>query len=336
MLKWFTGNKPQTTTTAPQPAEAPSNPPTASSWWQRLLHKTSSGLAGNLQGLFHDDLPLTETAIDDIEAALLKADVGVATTDAICTALKGQRHQIKTQADLTQALHQLFLARLQQIPHMGPFQLPTQQLAIVLVVGVNGSGKTTCIGKLAHRFGQDGHPVIIAAGDTFRAAAEDQLAIWAQRANATLIRKDGGDPAAVVFDAIAEAKSQRANLADGGQAPVVIIDTAGRLQNQHNLMEELRKIRRVIDKAAPQGTPINALLVLDASTGQNALRQAEVFHQAVDLTGVILTKLDGSAKGGVIFAVAQQFNLPVQFIGTGESLTDLQPFDPAEFVKALC
>ena len=199
---------------------------------------------------------------------------------------------------------------------------------IYLVVGVNGSGKTTVIGKLANRFIRQGRTVVIGAGDTFRAAAQEQLEVWANRAGAVFVGAGNvTDPSAVIFDTLKRAKESHAD--------VVLLDTAGRLQNKRNLMEELRKIRKVIDQARPEGSLLESLLVLDATTGQNALKQAAVFHEAVDLSGVILTKLDGSAKGGVILGIAREYRLPVKMVGVGEGIEDLRDFHAQAFVEAL-
>jgi fused signal recognition particle receptor len=201
------------------------------------------------------------------------------------------------------------------------------QPSVILVVGVNGTGKTTTIGKLAHRLSEHNRSVLIAAADTFRAAADEQLEIWAQRAGADFVGSTkGADPAAVAFDGVAAAQSRGRD--------VVLVDTAGRLHTQTNLMDELRKIRRVIEGRL-EGAPHETLLVLDATTGQNGLQQAKLFQEAVGVTGVVLTKLDGSAKGGIVLPVAVELGLPVKLVGVGESLEDLQPFDPADFARAL-
>jgi len=214
---------------------------------------------------------------------------------------------------------------------LGRDTVPPTQAAepptVILVLGVNGVGKTTTIGKLGARYGQQGKKVLFAAGDTFRAAAIEQLEIWAGRAGADIIKhQQGADPAAVLFDGVSAAKSRGAD--------VVLCDTAGRLHNKANLMEELKKVHRVVQKALP-GAPHEVLLVLDATTGQNALVQAKIFHEAVPLTGVVLTKLDGTAKGGIVIAVTRELKVPVKFIGVGEGVDDLQPFDPAEYADGL-
>jgi fused signal recognition particle receptor len=250
-----------------------------------------------------------------LEEALLGADVGAAATAALVAALEA-RPGI---GDLGEALSQEIASLLGAPPLLDVSASP----AVLLVVGVNGAGKTTTIGKLAHALAANGRAVTLGAADTFRAAAEEQLEVWATRAGARFVGGErGSDPAAVAFDAVAA----------GGD--VVIVDTAGRLHTQSNLMDELAKIRRVIAARLP-GAPHETLLVLDATTGQNGLEQARLFVQAVGVTGVVLTKLDGSAKGGIVVAIAAQLGLPVKLIGVGEGIDDLRPFDPAEFARAL-
>jgi fused signal recognition particle receptor len=250
-----------------------------------------------------------------LEEALLRADVGAAATAALVAALEA-RPGI---GDLGEALSQEIASLLGAPPLLDVSASP----AVLLVVGVNGAGKTTTIGKLAHALAANGRAVTLGAADTFRAAAEEQLEVWATRAGARFVGGErGSDPAAVAFDAVAA----------GGD--VVIVDTAGRLHTQSNLMDELAKIRRVIAARLP-GAPHETLLVLDATTGQNGLEQARLFVQAVGVTGVVLTKLDGSAKGGIVVAIAAQLGLPVKLIGVGEGIDDLRPFDPAEFARAL-
>lgn len=269
--------------------------------------------------------------IDEIEEILIRSDVGPGTAMRISDQLRANRGRLKTVQDILAFLRQEFTAILASQPQQTVLKFaPSGSLSVFLVVGVNGAGKTTLIGKLAHQLIQQGKKVVIGAGDTFRAAAVDQLQVWADRAGARFVGgPNQGDPAAVVFDALKAAREQRAD--------VVLLDTAGRLQNKLNLMEELRKIRKVIDRELEKspGSTLESLLVLDATTGQNALRQADVFKEAVDLTGVVLTKLDGSAKGGVILSVAKDFGLPVKLIGVGEKIEDLKPFHPTEFVDAL-
>jgi fused signal recognition particle receptor len=271
------------------------------------------------RGKIDDDL------LDELEEILITADVGVDTTEDILTMLrKRARDEAMKPEQIPDALAVFLEERLGEAE---PLRIQPGHLNILMVVGVNGVGKTTTIGKLANRIQRQGHPVIVAAADTFRAAAIDQMEVWGERAGVEVIRhKQGGDSAAVVFDAIKAAQARGKE--------VLLIDTAGRLHNKLNLMEELRKIRRIIDRELPGAEP-QVLLVLDATTGQNGLKQAEVFKEATGLTGVILTKLDGTAKGGVIFSIKQTLGIPVQIIGIGEKVEDLGDFDPKNFVRAL-
>jgi fused signal recognition particle receptor len=263
--------------------------------------------------------PADEASWERLEEALIAADVGVPATAELVQRLETRGDA----ADLGAALQEE-IARMLGEP--GRLELEARP-SVVLVVGVNGTGKTTTIGKLASRLQEHGRSVLVAAADTFRAAAEEQLEIWAQRAGADFVGSErGGDPAAVAFDAIAAAESRGRD--------VVVVDTAGRLHTQANLMEELTKVRRVIGQRL-EGAPHETLLVIDATTGQNGLQQARLFGQAVDVTGVALTKLDGSARGGIAVAIAHELGLPVKLIGIGEALEDLQPFDPGEFARAL-
>ncbi|HUK94570.1 MAG TPA: signal recognition particle-docking protein FtsY [Gaiellaceae bacterium] len=262
--------------------------------------------------------PEDSASWERLEEALIAADVGVPATAELV-----QRLEARADPDLTTALYEE-IARMLGDP--GRLEL-TARPSVVLVVGVNGTGKTTTIGKLAAKLGQHDRTVLVAAADTFRAAAEEQLEIWAERAQADFVGSErGGDPAAVAFDAIGAAESRGRD--------VVIVDTAGRLHTQTNLMEELAKVRRVIGNRL-EGAPHETLLVIDATTGQNGLQQARLFGEAVDVTGVALTKLDGSAKGGIAVAIAHELGLPVKLIGIGEALDDLRPFDPDDFARAL-
>jgi fused signal recognition particle receptor len=263
--------------------------------------------------------PRDDESWEGLEDALISADVGMTATDELVERLRKRRDV----DDLGEALAGEIEALLGE-----PGTLAVQEHpSVILVVGVNGTGKTTTIGKLAHRLGAHGRSVLIAAADTFRAAADEQLEVWAQRAGADFVGSTkGADPAAVAFDAVAAAESRGRD--------VVLVDTAGRLHTQTNLMEELRKVRHVIS-AKLDGAPHETLLVLDATTGQNGLQQARLFKEAVDVTGVVLTKLDGSAKGGIVLPVAVELELPVKLIGVGETLEDLQPFDPRDFARAL-
>ncbi|MDR7483841.1 MAG: signal recognition particle-docking protein FtsY [Armatimonadota bacterium] len=297
--------------------------PEPSGWLARLrtsLARTREALAGRLDGLL--------TAFPDgaffeaLEEVLIRADVGAALAAEIVDRLR-QEPSARTPEGIRAALARI----LQQI--LGPpraLRLAPPP-AVVLMLGVNGSGKTTTIGKLAHRLQAEGRRVLLAAADTFRAAAIEQLVLWGERVGAPVVRHQAGaDPAAVVFDAAQAAVARRAD--------VLIVDTAGRLHTKVNLMEELKKIDRVIARALP-ASPVERLLVLDATTGQNGLAQARHFHRAVGLTGAVLAKLDGTAKGGIVVAVARELEIPVVFVGTGEGPDDLVPFDPAEFTAAL-
>ena len=269
---------------------------------------------------------VTDDTWDKLEELLIRADVGVETTLYLVERLRQRTHDeaiLQTDA-LQKALREELRGLL---PDYRPLNLGNRPLDVILIVGVNGSGKTTSIDKLAHRYQRQGRRVLLAAGDTFRAAAIDQLAIWAERANVDIITgPEGGDTGAVVFDTLQAALSRGQDM--------VIADTAGRLHTQYNLMAELRKVRKVTANKV-EGAPHETLLVLDATTGQNALSQARHFQEAVEVTGVILAKLDGTAKGGMIFAIARELELPVRFVGTGERMEDLAPFDADVFVEGL-
>jgi fused signal recognition particle receptor len=281
------------------------------------LGKTRRAMTDQLAAAAFD--PADDESWERLEEALIAADVGVPTTAELVQRLEARQDVGELGATLAEEAAEL-LGDPGQLALDGP---PT----VILVVGVNGTGKTTTIGKLAARLSEHGHSVILAAADTFRAAAEEQLEIWAQRSGADFVGSErGGDPAAVAYDAI-EAASARGR-------DVVIVDTAGRLHTQTNLMEELAKVRRVIDRRLP-GAPHETLLVLDATTGQNGLQQARLFKDAVEVSGVALTKLDGSAKGGVALAIAHELGLPVKLVGVGEGIEDLRPFDPQDFARAL-
>jgi fused signal recognition particle receptor len=263
--------------------------------------------------------PRDDESWEALEEALITADVGMTATDELVERLRKRRDV----EDLGETLAEEITALLGEPGTLAVNEHPS----VVLVVGVNGTGKTTTVGKLAHRLSEHRRSVLIAAADTFRAAADEQLEIWSQRAGADFIgSRRGADPAAVAYDALDAAVSRGRD--------VVLVDTAGRLHTQSNLMDELRKIRRVISGRL-DGAPHETLLVLDATTGQNGLQQARLFGEAVDVTGVALTKLDGTAKGGIVLAIAVELGLPVKLVGVGETLKDLQPFDPAEFAQAL-
>jgi fused signal recognition particle receptor len=285
------------------------------------LSKSRRAIATGLTGWRYD--PSDLETWEQLEEALIAADLGVGTTQEIVERL--ERRRPKTNEDVIDGLQDL-LAELAS-PEEAPRLALEAEPAVILVVGVNGTGKTTTVGKLASRLRESGRSVIVAAADTYRAAADEQLEIWAQRAGADFVGSTrGGDPAAVAFDAIAAAEARGRD--------VVIVDTAGRLHTQSGLMEELGKIHRVIGGRL-EGAPHETLLVVDATTGQNGLRQAQLFGEAVDVTGVVLTKLDGTAKGGIVVAIGHELGLPVKLVGVGESLDDLQPFDAADFARAL-
>ncbi|CEP68345.1 Signal-recognition particle receptor FtsY [Moorella glycerini] len=291
------------------------------------LNKTRQNLTQRLGALLAASSRLDDDFFDELEEILLTADVGAKTSLELVERL---RQEVKARKITDPAAVGTFLqeevTRLlgEEVPRLSWAPSPP---TVILVVGVNGAGKTTTIGKLAYQLGREGKKVILAAADTFRAAAGEQLAIWAERAGASLIRHQAGaDPAAVVYDALQSARNRRAD--------VVLVDTAGRLQTKTNLMEELKKIRRVIERELP-GAPHEVLLVLDATTGQNALSQARLFSEAVGVTGIVLTKLDGTAKGGVVLAIAAEMGIPVKLVGLGEGLDDLREFQPRDFAAAL-
>jgi fused signal recognition particle receptor len=303
-------------------------------WLKKLrqgLDKTRRGFVNQFKALIGQG-PLNAAAVESIETLLLQADVGVEATDYVIETLQAKLRQEslppeEAVAYLKQILRDL-LDRPYQANYTAEFMPVPDELNIWLLVGVNGVGKTTTIGKLAHMTQASGYKCLIAAGDTFRAAAVEQVKVWGQRSGIEVIANPGQntDPAAVVFDAISAAQARGTEL--------LLVDTAGRLQNKKNLMDELSKIRRIVDKQA-NNARIESLLVLDATLGQNGLRQAQVFAEAAKLSGVVLTKLDGTAKGGVALAVVQQLGLPIRFIGAGEGIEDLRPFSSYEFVEAL-
>jgi fused signal recognition particle receptor len=303
-------------------------------WLQKLrqgLGKTRRGFVNQIKAIVGQG-PLNTDAVMEIESLLLQADVGIEATDTIVEALQNKMRQETLPPDAAIAYLKSILRDILDAPlqtqYSSVFAPEKGTLNIWLMTGVNGAGKTTTIGKIAHVAKESGFSCLVAAADTFRAAAVEQVKIWAKRSNVEVIANPGQntDPAAVVFDAITAAQSRQIEL--------LLVDTAGRLQNKKNLMDELRKVRQVISKKAPQAK-IESLLVLDATLGQNGLRQAQVFAEAADLSGVILTKLDGTAKGGVALAVVQQLGLPIRFIGAGEGIQDLRPFSSHEFVEAL-
>ena len=290
---------------------------------KKTIANTSQSLVENVIQHVEQEEEFDEFILDDMEELLIKADLGVNTASSIVDKLRKQNNMKPSQV---RSYLQDEFASILNAAGSNILNYKENELNIYFIVGVNGAGKTTLIGKLAHRFKQSGKRVLVAAGDTFRAAAEEQLNIWSERAGADIVRNDGADPASVVFDAIKKAKSENYD--------VILVDTAGRLQNKYNLMQELSKIKSVIDKNAPESLR-ESILVLDANTGQNGLSQAKVFTECVNLTCVALTKLDGSAKGGIIIAIAKEMNLPVKLIGVGEKMEDLKDFDSDDFVKAL-
>ncbi len=301
-----------------------------SGFFQRLkerLTRPGGGLGSGLARLFGARRIDTEV-LEELETRLLAADVGASVTEELLEGLRSRvaRQQLNDVDALLAALRDDITAMLSPVAKPLVVDRGAKPYAI-LVVGVNGSGKTTTIGKLAHRLGQQGLHVVLAAGDTFRAAAVEQIGVWADRTGAELVaQQTGADPAAVAFDALSAARSRGAD--------VLIADTAGRLQAQSHLMEELRKVRRVMGKVDPSA-PHEVLLVLDANQGQNALAQAVQFHEAVGVTGLVLTKLDGTAKGGIVLAIAKRLGLPIRFIGIGEGAEDFGEFDAAAFAAAL-
>ncbi|MBD2517800.1 signal recognition particle-docking protein FtsY [Nostoc sp. FACHB-973] len=303
-------------------------------WLKKLrqgLDKTRRSILNQLKAIVGKG-PLNQAAVSEIEALLLQADVGVEATDLIIDALQKKLLQEVTPPEEAIAYLKKIIRDMLDAPsktsHKSSFTPEKETLNIWLITGVNGAGKTTTIGKIAHLGQKSGYKCLIGAADTFRAAAVEQVKVWGNRSGVEVIANPGKntDPAAVVFDAIAAAQARQTEL--------LLVDTAGRLQNKKNLMDELSKIRRIIDKKAPNAK-VESLLVLDATLGQNGLRQAEVFSQAAQLSGVVLTKLDGTAKGGVALAVVQQLGLPIRFIGAGEGIEDLRPFSSYEFVEAL-
>jgi fused signal recognition particle receptor len=306
---------------APEAAEPPRAAPVPDT------PEARPGLVGRLLGRGEDGRRVLDDAmLESLEDLLIQADLGVDTAVRVTANIaEGRFGRRLSAADLRQALAEE-VARI-MAPVARPLPLYPQKPQVVLVVGVNGSGKTTTIGKLASQFKAAGKRVVIAAGDTFRAAAVDQLRIWGDRAGVpVLTAPEGSDPASLAFDALTRARAEGADL--------LMIDTAGRLQNRADLMEELAKIVRVIRKVDPTA-PHNTLLVLDATTGQNALTQVEIFRKIADVSGLVMTKLDGTAKGGVLVALADRFGLPIHAIGVGEQIDDLAPFDPEEFARAL-
>ena len=291
------------------------------------LAKTRSNFAGGFDNIVHGKAKVGPELLEELEETLLIADVGMQTTSFILDDLKREvsQNRIRENKEVLEQLKQRMIHVLSQ--NQKPLPYSEHQPFVILVVGVNGSGKTTTIGKLARHWKQEGKKILLAAGDTFRAAAIDQLQVWADRSDIPCIsQKSGADPSAVAYDAV------QAGLARG--MDIVLIDTAGRLQTNTNLMEELKKIKRVIGKILP-GAPHETLLVLDATIGQNRISQARLFNEALEVDGLVMTKLDGTAKGGVLFNITDDLKLPIRFVGVGEKPEDLQEFNPETFVEAL-
>ncbi len=308
-----------------------SKPRQKSGWLNRFkkgLQQTRQNLSGRLESLTRNSARIDDDFWDEMEEILIQADVGVNTSLEL---VEKVQHQVKKQklqepGQVLDVIHQE-VVNLLRFEESSALRLSENGSSVILVVGVNGAGKTTSIAKLAYQFKQDNKRVLLAAGDTFRAAAIDQLQIWADRIGVEIIKhQEGADPGAVVYDAVNAARARRAD--------VLIIDTAGRLQNKTNLMKEIGKVRKIIEREMPEA-PHEVLLVLDATTGQNAISQAKIFAEATGVSGIILTKLDGTAKGGIVLAIARELRIPVKFIGIGEGMEDLRPFAAEMFADAL-
>ncbi|MDN3364321.1 signal recognition particle-docking protein FtsY [Priestia megaterium] len=294
------------------------------------LSKTRNSFSERVNDLVSRYRQVDEEFFEELEEILISADVGVATVLDLIDDLKSEvkRRNIKdpqdVQAVISEKLIDIYESGEEQI---GELNMQQNDLTVILFVGVNGVGKTTTIGKIAHKFKEEGKKVVMAAGDTFRAGAIEQLEVWGERVGVDVIKQSAGsDPAAVMYDAVQSAKARKAD--------VLLCDTAGRLQNKVNLMKELEKVKRVIEREIP-GAPHEVLLVLDATTGQNALSQAKTFSEATNVTGIVLTKLDGTAKGGIVLAIRNELKLPVKFVGLGEKVDDLQPFDTEQYIYGL-
>lgn len=294
------------------------------------MKKTRQSFTGRINDLIARYRKVDEDFFDDLEEILITADVGVMTVMDLIDELKMEvkRQNIKDTKEMQEVISEKLVEIYQgETEEDTGLNIQTDELTVMLVVGVNGVGKTTSIGKLANQLKEEGKNVMLAAGDTFRAGAIEQLDVWGERAGVDVIKhQEGSDPAAVIFDALKAARSRKAD--------VLICDTAGRLQNKVNLMNELEKIKRVIAREVPNA-PHEVLLVLDATTGQNALSQAKIFSEATDVSGIVLTKLDGTAKGGIVLAIRNELNIPVKYVGLGEQVEDLQKFDPHAFVYGL-
>lgn len=289
------------------------------------LKKTRDSVVGQIDSMLKSFTKIDEELFEELEELLVMGDVGVVTAEKICAEL---RTRVKKEGVTNPSeVHRLLESIIAEMLEGGQELNISTKPSIILVIGVNGVGKTTTIGKLANNLRHDGKKVLLSAADTFRAAAIEQLEVWADRSGCDIVKqKEGSDPAAVVFDSIQAAKARKAD--------VIICDTAGRLHNKKHLMDELAKIGRIIDRELPDADK-EVLLVLDATTGQNAVNQAREFKNAAGITGIVLTKLDGTAKGGVVLAIKQELDVPVKYIGVGEQIDDLQPFEPENFAKAL-
>jgi fused signal recognition particle receptor len=300
------------------------------SFFSRLkqgLSKTRKGFVKNVDEMIFGEKVVSRDLFEDLEEILIMADLGPAFTYDLIEEIKyrAKRKELESPEALKQILKEYIASILEKSEQ--PLDIPRDGLFTIMVLGVNGTGKTTTIGKMAHHYIKDGIPTMLVAADTFRAAAIEQLEIWSKRVNAPLIKqKMGADPSAVVFDAIHAAASRKSNA--------MIIDTAGRLHTKVNLMEELKKIKRIMGREL-EGAPHETLLVVDATTGQNALSQAKMFHEGIGITGLVLTKLDGTAKGGIVIRIAKEMNIPIRYIGIGEGLNDLRVFKSEEFANAL-
>ena len=289
------------------------------------LKKTKDSMMGRIESLLHSFSKIDEDLFEELEEALILCDIGVTTSEKICDKLRQKVKQegVKEPEKIKDMLKEIITEMLGEDQKLDMSTTPS----VILVIGVNGVGKTTTIGKLAYQLHKQGKKVIVAAADTFRAAAIDQLEVWTERAGVDIIKhNEGSDPASVVFDALVAAKAR--------QADVVICDTAGRLHNKKNLMDELKKISRIVHQQA-EGCALEVLLALDATTGQNAVNQARQFNEVADITGIILTKLDGTAKGGIIISITDDLQVPVKLVTVGEKIDDIQPFSARDFVEAL-
>ena len=319
-LSWFNGEN------RPEAGENASSG--AGGYFKRLkerLSKTRKILSGGLEKLFSGKQRIDEDLLEELEELLITSDIGVQTATGLIKSISGKASEITGPDKIKELLKREMLLLLNNPAPV--LQKPENKPYVIMVVGVNGVGKTTTIGKLAAKYAASGYKVLIGAADTFRAAAVEQLAIWAERAGADIVKhKANADPAAVAYDAIEAALAR--------DTDIVIIDTAGRLHTKTNLMEELKKIKRSVSKKLPSA-PNEILLVLDATTGQNALSQAGLFNEAIGVTGIALTKLDGTAKGGIVISICSAYGLPLRYIGIGENMDDLQEFDPVSFVNAL-